>query len=68
MIENSIEIVGKLELGANGGAINFDYLINKPTINGVELSGDMTLDDLGVSEISETELDDMFNEIIGGGK
>jgi len=43
---------------------DYDGLINKPSINGVELSGDLTLEDLGLgnipmSALSTEELDDI---------
>jgi len=43
---------------------DYDGLINKPSINGVELSGDLTLEDLGLgnvplSALTSDELDDL---------
>ena len=35
--------------GGGGGATNYNDLNNKPQINGVELSGNKTSDDLGIS-------------------
>lgn len=35
--------------GGGGGTTNYNDLANKPTINGVELSGNKTSDDLGIS-------------------
>lgn len=35
--------------GGGGGTTNYNDLTNKPTINGVELSGNKTSDDLGIS-------------------
>lgn len=43
--------------GGTGGTSNYNDLANKPRINGVELTGNKTLEDLGIeSGITETEL------------
>lgn len=36
--------------GGGGGTNDYNELINKPTINGVEVVGDMTSQDLGLAE------------------
>ena len=36
--------------GGSGGTTNYDYLINKPKINGLELQGNLTTDDLGIKD------------------
>lgn len=45
---------------AGSGTSNYDEMTNKPTINGVELSGDLTLADLGVFEVEASDIDAMF--------
>ena len=42
------------------GISNYDEMTNKPTINGVELSGDLSLADLGVYEVEAADIDAMF--------
>ena len=39
--------------GGGGGTSDYDDLTNKPSINGVSLSGDMSADDLGLAETSD---------------
>lgn len=46
--------------GADNVSANYDDMTNKPTINGVELSGDLTLADLGVFEVEASDIDAMF--------
>lgn len=65
-IEKSVEITNE-----TGGEEIFDYLnlINKPSINNVELTGNKTLDNLGVQEkgdyantrVTNLEIDNLFN-------
>ncbi len=40
-----------------GGTSNYDELNNKPTINSIELEGDLTFEDLGLVEITSGELE-----------
>ena len=39
----------KITNNSGGGTSNYDMLSNKPSINGVELQGDITTEDLGIS-------------------
>lgn len=65
-VEKSVEITNE-----TGGEEIFDYLnlINKPSINNVELTGNKTLDSLGVQEkgdyantrVTNLEIDNLFN-------
>lgn len=45
-----------------GYTLNYPHLINKPTINNVELVGDLTLEDLGLRAINDLELSAIFGE------
>ena len=47
--------------------LDYDNITNKPTINGVELSGDLTLEDLGLGDVPTQALssDDLDNIIEG---
>lgn len=53
-------------LGYGGGTGTDDYtrLINKPKINGVELIGDVSLEDLGINndEMSAEDLENMWGD------
>ena len=39
----------KITNNSGGGTSNYNMLSNKPSINGVELQGDITTEDLGIS-------------------
>lgn len=41
---------------------SYNSLTDKPSINGVELSGSLSLDDLGIQTISDEEIDDIMEE------
>lgn len=53
-------------IGGGGGCCNYNELSNKPTINGVELIGNKSLDDLGVRNYVVQILIDYG--LIGGGQ
>lgn len=61
-IGDSVEII-------NIGTNNYNQLINKPSINDVELIGNKTLDNLGIQEkgnyantrVTNLEIDNLFN-------
>jgi len=44
-----------------GGTTDYDKLNNKPSINDVELSGDKSLADLGISPLSDLEIMEIIN-------
>lgn len=46
--------------GADTVSANYEDMINKPTINGVELVGDLTLADLGLEEAQASDIDALF--------
>ena len=48
-----------------GGTSNYNSLSNKPVINGVTLTGNLSLEDLGIEEISNTEIEQIINSIGG---
>lgn len=52
------------ESSRTAGTNDYNQLANKPTINGVELKGDLTLEVLKIQSlmkpISNTEIDQMF--------
>jgi hypothetical protein len=63
MEELLIELKDVIEAGGggSGGTTNYNALSNKPKVNGVTLSGDKSLEDLGIQIISNSEIDDLFN-------
>lgn len=53
IIEENREVVEFQEQGGSGGTNNYNDLIFKPQINGVELTGNKTLDELGIEQLKE---------------
>lgn len=49
--------------GGSGGTTNYEYLLNKPKINSVELVNNKTFKDLGINEITNTELEEIFKDL-----
>ena len=45
---------------AKGDGFDYENALNKPTINGVVIKGNLTLADLGIVEASKADLDDLF--------
>lgn len=63
-----IVLAGKLSGtggGAGGGANDYNDLSNKPQINGVELSGNSTLADLGIQPVTDESLSTTDKTIVG---
>lgn len=42
--------------GGSSGTNNYNQLINKPSINGIELKGDLTLEQLGIKDVDFSKL------------
>jgi len=60
---HTLTLVTPVAIGKEPG--DYDGLTNKPRINGVELSGDLSLEDLGIQELqplTTTELDDIVEK------
>lgn len=58
----------KIEFGTDirpilGGSNNYNQLSNKPLINGVELVGDKTNDELNICSITNSEIEDFFKRL-----
>ena len=53
------------EGGSGSGNNNYENLKNKPSINGVKLIGDISLEELGLAEISNSEIEDIIKSIGG---
>lgn len=47
------------------GTGDYNDLINKPSINSVELVGDKTFEDLGDSPLTNVEIQEIFNRVFG---
>lgn len=45
--------------------MDYNELDNLPTINGVEVKGDLTLNDIGILEMSPAEVNEIFLEAFG---
>lgn len=45
--------------------MDYDELINKPSINGQELTQDMTLEDVGIVELSPEMVAEIYLETYG---
>lgn len=52
--------------GGTGGTSNYNDLLNKPSINGVTLQGNKTLDDIGVGALAEEKVSDLHEDTLGG--
>ena len=62
------ELLLELDTGGGGGGTkDYNELINKPTINGHELVGDMNADDLDLAEKPDNYYDPTDDEVIIGG-
>ena len=51
--------------GGAGGTTNYNALTNKPSINGVTITGALTLQQLGIAEISNSEIEQIILDIGG---
>lgn len=49
--------------GADSVSANYEDMDNKPSINGVELTGDLSFEDLGLEEIQASDIDAIFENI-----
>ena len=54
------EIVTDIELSTNG-TNDYNDLVNKPSINGVELVGDKTTEELDILPLTNAEIDEFMN-------
>lgn len=48
-----------------GVLMDYNDLENKPSINGVTLESDMTLEDIGILEMTPEMVSEIFSEIYG---
>lgn len=45
--------------------MDYETLENKPSINGVQLTSDMTLEDVGIVELTPEMVSEIFLEVFG---
>ena len=57
------ELKGKINYSSYETNRDYYKLDNKPSIEGVELIDDKTFEELGLSEVSNIELKEIFNKI-----
>ena len=48
---------------ADSGTFNYEDLTNKPSINGITLLGDVSLEAVGIAQADQAEIDALFEEI-----
>ena len=59
--KNGYWCIGELNTGIKATpSISYNNLENKPTINGIEIDGDLTLQDLGIQEMSDDDINQLF--------
>ena len=52
--------------GSDNVSANYEDMANKPSINGVELVGNLTLADLGLEEVQASDIDEIIENILNG--
>lgn len=55
-------VIVQREGSGSADGLSYDDLPNKPKVNGVELSGELTLEDLGIHRMSEEEINDIIDQ------
>ena len=61
-METTSYLLGKKAGGGSGGTTNYNELSNKPSINGIELSGNKSTSQLDIYEkITTSEIDNILN-------
>lgn len=61
MKDHSAIITGNLSNGSGGAATSYLALTNKPSIEGVTLIGNKTFDDLTLTSITNTEIEELVD-------
>ena len=57
------DLTGEININSSGGTLNYEYLYNQPSVNNVTLIKNKSFEDLGMNEITNTELSNMFNDL-----
>lgn len=55
-IEDFFESIG----GADSGTLDYERLRNKPSIESIELMGNKSFNDLGITIVSESDIENLF--------
>lgn len=55
------EVNVEAEVSVNGGSKDYNDLSHKPRIEGVELEGDKSFDDLNLNKISNSEIEELLS-------
>ena len=63
-LEHVIALYGGSGGSGSGGTTNYNALLNKPSINGVELSGNKTLTQLGITNYNDTQVKTQISNIL----
>lgn len=66
-IAPTIDLEVQEVMEGSGGTTDYEKLNNKPSINEVELSGDKSLEDLGISPLSNMDILNIIKQINEGG-
>lgn len=64
-LEQVIALYGGTGGSGGSGTTNYNALLNKPSINGVDLVGNKTLADLGITNYDDTQIKEDINEVDG---
>ena len=62
-LEQVIALYGGTGGSGGSGTTNYNALLNKPSINGVELKGNKTLADLGITNYDDTQIKTDISEV-----
>lgn len=62
VIDNEIEIEFEEDIVGSGGTNDYEELKNKPKINEVELKGNRSFEELGMTPLTNMEILDIINK------
>lgn len=62
ILENEIEIEFEEDIVGSGGANDYEQLKNKPQINEVELEGNKSFEELGMTPLTNMEILEIINK------
>lgn len=57
------DLQGVLSVPTAARTMDYENLSNLPKLNDVEIKGNKTFDDFGMSEASNIDIDELFNQI-----
>lgn len=62
LLDNEIEIEFETDIVGSGGTNDYEKLTNKPRINEVELEGNKSFEELGISPLTNMEILDIIKK------